>query len=214
MPLKCREKHSHFETEAYGHGLLEIAAACQRRVAIPLGEFSQRITDCIEIALHQVQRLANLQHRGGIGNVLRRGAPVGPFAKAIGTKAHKLFDHGQNRIADCLGALLQFCQVVLRDIAVFLNFSRSFCRNDSQFCLDARQCHFEIEILLNAILVGPDAPHRLRAENVPKNAGNQLPSNPFRSSGASCDGGIVLASRDDAGHKKAPGSEDSREPEN
>src|SRR5258707_9668401 len=61
--LEARQISRNLVAERDRHGLLEIAAACHRRVAMASCEGRKRIRDRHEIGLDKIERLADLQDR-------------------------------------------------------------------------------------------------------------------------------------------------------
>src|SRR3546814_7949649 len=76
-----------------------MCASRHRRVAIGAGEFSQHLGEADEFFFHQVERIAELQHDGGVHDVLGRGAPVAVLAEAVAAGLHDLLHEGQDGIS-------------------------------------------------------------------------------------------------------------------
>ena len=150
------------------HGLLQIAAAGHRRVAVTPREVGERSRDRVDVLLDQRERVADLHDGRGVGDVLRGGAPVAPFAEAVLAQRDELLHHRQHRIADALGLLLELREVELIDRAVAADLLRRFSRDDAEARLHARERRLDVEVVLDAVAVGEDAPHRLSAEDVAK----------------------------------------------
>ena len=125
----------------------------------------------LQIGLDQHQRVAHLQHRRGVGDVLRRGAPMAPLAKPALAQRHELLHHRQHRIADALGLGFQFRDVEAVGTAVAHDLGGGRLGNDAKPRLHAGQRRLDVEIELHAALVGEDAPHRLGAEDVAEDSG-------------------------------------------
>ena len=83
MALEGRQHGCHLVAEGDRHGLLEIAAAGHRRVAVFFRERGERIRNCVDLFLDDVERLADLHDRSGVGDVLGGGAPMRPFAEPV-----------------------------------------------------------------------------------------------------------------------------------
>ena len=115
--------------------------------------------------------LADLHDGRGVGDVLGGRAPVAPFAEAALAELDELRHHRQHRIADALGLLLQLVDVELIDRDVLEDLVAGLLRDDLQPRLRARQPGLEVEILLDAVAVGPHLPHGLGAENVLEDGG-------------------------------------------
>src|SRR5256886_16841504 len=92
MPLDRGENPGDLVAEGHGNGLLQVAAPDHRRVAVATGELRHRSRDRAEIVLDEHEALADLQHRGGVGDVLGGGAPMAPFAEAVGAQLPELLD--------------------------------------------------------------------------------------------------------------------------
>jgi hypothetical protein len=91
---------------------------------------------------------------------------VAPFAEAVLAELHELRHHRQHRIADALGFGLQLLDVVLFDFDVLQDLVAGLLRDDLQPRLGAGETGLEVEILLDAVAVGPHLPHGGGAENV------------------------------------------------
>ena len=72
-----------------------------------------------------VEALADLHDRRGVGDVLRGGAPVAPFAEIALAEIDELRHDRQHRVADALGLLLQLLDVELVELAVLEDFRRT-----------------------------------------------------------------------------------------
>ena len=64
--------------------MLQIAAAGHRRIAVAPGQIGERAGDRLHVLFDELERVADLQDHGGVGDVLRGGAPVAPFAETLG----------------------------------------------------------------------------------------------------------------------------------
>ena len=80
MAIERGQNDCHLEAEGDGNGLLQIAAARHGRVAVTSGQSGERFADGFEIVIDQSKAFANLEDGGRIGDVLRGGAPMSPFA--------------------------------------------------------------------------------------------------------------------------------------
>ena len=170
MPVEGGEPGRRLVAEGDRHRLLQVAAASHRGVAVALGERRQRVGDRDDVGLDEVERLADLQDGGGVGDVLGGGAPVAPFAQAVAAQRDELLHHRQHRIADPLGLRLELGEIVFLGIAVPADFLRSLLRNDAEARLGARQRRLDVEIFLDAVFVGEDPPHRLGGKDVAEDA--------------------------------------------
>ena len=106
MAAEGGEQRRHLVAEGDRHRLLQVAAAGHRGVAVFAGESGERRGDRIDVGLDQGQRLANLQHGGGVGHVLRGRAPMAPLPVPGAAERDELLHHRQDRIADALGLAL------------------------------------------------------------------------------------------------------------
>jgi hypothetical protein len=166
VPLESGEQGRHLIAEGDWHRLLQIAAAGHRRVAIFARQRGERAGDAVEVALDQNERLADLHHRRGVGDVLGGGAPVAPFAEPIAAQRHELLHHRQYRIADALGLAFQFAEIDLGDVAMAADFLGGVLGDNAKPRLGARQTRLEIKIFLHPVLIGKYATHGLGRENV------------------------------------------------
>ena len=67
---------------------------------------------------------ADLHDGRGVGDVLRGGAPVAPFAEPLVAERHDLLHHAEDRIADALGGGLQLGEVDVLDPALAHDLAR------------------------------------------------------------------------------------------
>ncbi len=171
VPVEGRQVGCDLVPEGDRDCLLEIAAARHRGVAVAFREIRKRVRDRHEVRLDEFERLADLQHRRGVGDVLGGGAPMAPFAETAATQRHQLLHDRQHRIADPLGLSLQLGEVVFSDGTMAQNFIAGVLRNDAEARLRPRQRRFDIEIFLDPVLVREDAPHRLGGKDVAEDAG-------------------------------------------
>ena len=82
---------------------------------------------------------------------------------------------------------LQIAKVHLIGEAVISDLIGRFRRNNAQSTLGDRKCLFDIEVALNASLVGLHLPHHVGAEHVTVDSGVDSGCVRFQSS-SSCDG--------------------------
>ena len=68
MALHSAQDAGHLVAEGHGNGLLQVAAADHGRQALLFRLPGQRVGQAREVGFHQRQRLANLQHGGGVGD--------------------------------------------------------------------------------------------------------------------------------------------------
>ena len=148
------------------HRLLQVAPPRHRGVAVAPRQVGERSGNRRHVLLDEAERLAHLHHGRGVGDVLGGGAPVAPFAQALGAFLHDLLHHRQHRIADALGLLLELDEVDVLDLAGAFDLDRRLSRNDAEPRLHPRQRRLELEIELDPPLVGEHAAHRFGGENV------------------------------------------------
>ena len=96
----------------------------------------------------EVQGLADLQHGGGVGDVLRGGAPVARTRRAVAAELVDLGDHAEDRVADALGLLAQLGQVDLVEVAVADDLLGGLGRDQPELALHLGQRGFDVEVLL------------------------------------------------------------------
>ena len=118
-----------------------------------------------ELALDDRQPLADLQHGRGVGDVLRGRAPVAVLAELVAAQRVELRDDAEDRVADALGLLAQLGHVDLVEPAVADDLVGRFLRNQAEAALDLGQRGFDVEVLLRAVLVGPDLAHLVAGED-------------------------------------------------
>ena len=160
----------HLVAERHRNRLLQVAAPDDRRVAVALGESRERTRDRLQLGVDDREPLADLQHGRGVGDVLRGGAPVAVFAELVAAQRVQLRDDTQDRIADALRLRAELLHVDLADVAVADDFVGGLLRNDAEPALHDGERPLDVDVLLRAILVGPDAAHRLAAEEVAEDA--------------------------------------------
>ena len=119
----------------------------------------------------QHQRLADLHHGGGVGDVLRGRAPMAPLAEPVAAERHQLLHDGQHRITDALGRVFSLSKSISAALQWRHDFLGGVLRNDAEPRLRPRQRRLEIEVFLHAVLVGEYPPHRLGGENVAEHGG-------------------------------------------
>src|SRR5439155_19400598 len=99
------------------------------------------------IRFDEIERVADLHYRRGVGDVLRGRAPVAPFAESIGAQRYDLLDYAEHRIADALGLGLQLGEIDVFEPALPLDFLRGALRNDPEPRLNARERCFDFEVI-------------------------------------------------------------------
>ena len=171
MPLERGQQSRHLVAEGDRHRLLQIAAPRHRRVAIFARQRGERVGNALEVAFDQRERLADLHHGGGVGDVLRGRAPMAPLAEPVAAKRDELLHHRQHRIADALGLRFQLGEIDLGDVAMPADLLGGLLRDDAEPRLRPRQRGLEVEIFLHAVFVGKNPPHRLGGEDVAEDGG-------------------------------------------
>ncbi len=171
MAVDARQQHRHLVAKSDGHGLLQVAAPGHRRVAVFLGEIGKRVRDSVEILLHQHECGADLQNRGGVRDVLRRGAPMAPFAEPVAAEPHQLLHHRQDGIADPLGLHLEARHVDLFGVAMAADLVGGLGGNDAEPRLDPGERRLDVEITLHARPVREHVAHRCGPEQVAEHLG-------------------------------------------
>ncbi len=126
----------------------------------------EQIRDRRHVPLDEQERVADLQHGRGVGDVLRGGAPVAPLAEAVGAQRHDLLHHAEHGIADPLRLQLELGEIDVLDLALPLDLLRGARRDDPEPRLDARQRRLDLEIIFGPRLVGEYPAHLRRAEDV------------------------------------------------
>ena len=145
-----REQPRHLVAERDGDGLLQVAATDHRGVPVLAGEARQTGRDRGQLVVDQVERLPDLQHRGGVGDVLGRGAPVAVLAEAVTAEGVELVDHGDDRIADALGLPAQLDHVDLVEAAVADDLVGRLLRDDAELPLHLGQGGLDVEVVLRS----------------------------------------------------------------
>jgi hypothetical protein len=120
----------------------------------------------LQVGVDQVQPLAYQHHGGGIADVLRSRAPVTVFAELVAAQRIDLRHDAKDRVTDALRLGAQLGHVDLADIAVAHDLLCGLRRDDAKSALHDRQRFFDFDVFRRAILVRPDAAHRVGAEDV------------------------------------------------
>ena len=96
------EPHRRLVAEGDRQRVLQMGAPGHRRVAVAPRQRAEMAAHRVEIRLDQLEPVADLQHRGGVHDVLRRRAPMQP-APAVAGPLGQLAHQRQDRVADGLG---------------------------------------------------------------------------------------------------------------
>ena len=110
MTIERRQPDRRLVSEGDRQRMLQVGAAGHRRVAMAPGEVGEVAARGCEVGFDEVEAGADLQHHGGIHDVLGGGPPVQPapgLPGALGELAHQ----GKDRIADGLGFALEAGEV-------------------------------------------------------------------------------------------------------
>ena len=96
---------------------------------------------------------------------------MAPLAEPVAAQRDELLHHRQHRIADALGLDFEFCDIDLGAVAMPADFLGRLLRDDAEPRLRPRQRGLEVEIFLDAVLVGKYFPHRLGRKDVAEDGG-------------------------------------------
>ena len=171
MALDAGQDAGHLVAKSNGRGLLQIAAADDGRVAVRFGQLGQRVRNIFQVGFDQRQAFTDLQHGGGVGDVLRGRAPVAVLAELVSAVGVDLVDHGNDGVADLLGLGFELGPVDLAELAVFDDLFGSFFGDDAELALHLGQRAFDVEVFGGAVLVTPDMAHGCVAEHVAEDLG-------------------------------------------
>ena len=139
----------HLVAEGHRNRLLQVAAADHRRVS---GAACACLASAAEIAASSRSTMreafADLQHRRGVGDVLRRRAPVAVLAELVAAQRVELRHDAEDRVADALGLLAQLGHVDLVESAVADDLVGRLLRNEAEPALHLGQRGLDVEVLL------------------------------------------------------------------
>ena len=172
MAVKGGEPYGRLEAKGDRQRMLQMGAPGHRRIAIAPREPGEIAAQRREVGLDQRQPGTDLQHRGGIHDVLRRRPPMEPaprLAGAFGELAHER----QDRIADRLGLALEAGQIERSGVGLHRlgsggNRGRGFRRDDADSRLSPCQRRFDLGAADEKGGVVEHRAHRGRAEHVAK----------------------------------------------
>ena len=171
MTFDRAQKARHLVAEGHRNGLLQVAAADHRRETVRLRMLGHGRRDRSQLALDDGETFADLQHRGGVGDVLRRRTPMAVLAELVPAERVELRDNAEDRIADALGLLAQLGHVNLVEATVADDFVGRFLGDQADPALDFGQRGFDVEVLLGAVLVGPHLTHLVTGEDALEDGG-------------------------------------------
>ena len=171
VALDAGQDAGHLVAKSNRRGLLQIAAADDGRVAVRFGQLGQRVRNIFQVGFDQRQAFTDLQHGGGVGDVLRGRAPVAVLAELVSAVGVDLVDHGNDGVADLLGLGFELGPVDLAELAVLDDLFGSFFGDDAELALHLGQRALDVEVFGGAVLVTPDMPHSCVAEHVAEDLG-------------------------------------------
>jgi hypothetical protein len=96
---------------------------------------------------------------------------VAVLPQPVAAQRVQLRDDAEHRIADALGLDLELRHVDLVDRAVAHDLVRRRLRDDPEPRLHTGESRLDVQVLLRAVLVRPDAAHRRGAEDVAEDGG-------------------------------------------
>ena len=119
-----------------------------------------------KIGSDQIERLANLQYRRRVGDILRRRAPVAILAEPVFAPGGELLHEAEHRRADALGVLREACSCRSCRAPLGTDLRRGVRRDDAETSLHGSQRSFEFQIFSDATFVGENLAHRFTAEGI------------------------------------------------
>ena len=143
-------------------------AAGHHRAAKSLGEFRERAIDRGEVALDDRQGRLDLQHNGGIHDVLRGRTPV-QIAPGRAALLGELGDQPDDGIADHVRGLPQLSKVDVFGAGQPLDAVGGLLRNNAEPGLDLGERHLNLDIARHRRRLGEDLAHGGRGEGVAEN---------------------------------------------
>ncbi len=175
MAVESVEPDRRLVAEGHRQRVLQVGAPGHRRVAVFARELGEMAAHRRQILLDQGEPGADLQHRGGVHDVLGRGAPM-QIAPRLARQFGHLADERQDRIADGLGLVLQARQVERLAAAgqrIRRVRDRVGClgRDDPEPSLGARESRLDLDAAREKGVVAEHLAHRRGAEHVGKDRG-------------------------------------------
>jgi hypothetical protein len=168
--MHAGKQHGGLVAEGDRHRVLEIAARHHGRVTMAAREIGERARDRLEILLDERERGADLHHGRGVGDVLRRRAPVAPFAEPVSRRGDELLHDAEHRVADALRLRLQLRHVDRLEAAVAADLVGRLLRNDAKARLHERQRGLNVEVALHPSFVRENGAHLPGAEDIAEEA--------------------------------------------
>ena len=142
-----------------------MGAAGHRRVAMAPRKIGEDFSQLRDIALDDLEAGAQLQHHGGVHDVLRGRAPM-HVATGLAALLHHLMHQGQDGIADDIGLLSQQIEVERCDVGPRRNLIGGLPRNHTASRLRPRQRHLDLRVARDQRDIGKHLTHRRRAEGI------------------------------------------------
>ncbi len=155
-----------FVAEGDWERLHRMGAPHHRRVLVLFGEGVQHAPDGLEVAHKDPVRLLELQHSPGVEHVLGGRPEVEKFAVAIGANRLQGAQRRHQGMIDLANARGDHLEVHVLDLGLAGNLVGCGLRNDAELGLGEGKRGFEVEPLLNAVLVVEDRAERLRAPHM------------------------------------------------
>ena len=131
--------------ERHRQRLLQMGAARHRRVTMPLRQIGEDAAQGGDIVFDDLKAFAQLQHDGGVHDVLRGRPPMHVAAGLAALFCH-LVHQRQDRIADDIGLAAQQVEIERRDVGTVGNFVRRFRRDHPAARLGPRQRDLDLGI--------------------------------------------------------------------
>ena len=151
------------EAEGGRQRVLQVGAAGHDGVAVGVGSGCQGGGDGDEFGADEVQAVAELQHDGGVHDVLGGGAPMGPAAGFGAGRAGEAADDADDGVADVADAGGEFGGVEIVDTGGGGDGGGGLGGDDAEAGLDAGEGGFDVEHALEEGALVPDRAHGVAA---------------------------------------------------
>ena len=138
--------------EGGGHRVLAMGAAGHRHVGRALRQVGHGGQNLADLAQEDRVGLAQHQKVAGLGDVLRRGAPMHPAAMRFADDAAEFPDQRHDRVAGAGEAFVDARPVHQLELRLGRDRLGRVGRDDAQFCLGAGQRGLDVEPRLPAVL--------------------------------------------------------------
>ena len=163
--------------ERHRQSMLEMCAPGNRCVAILVRQLGEMAAHRGQIFLDQPKAVADLQHHGGIHDVLGRSPPV-QVAPRGPRQFRQLTNQRQDRIADGFGFPLQARQIerfvpARQRVLGMRDRFRSLGGDDPELCLRARKRRLDLDAAREERVIAKHLAHCRGAEHVGENLGIQ-----------------------------------------